>query len=178
MLRKSIGSLNEECFTEYVLCPACYTIYNQKECMTTDVSGEQIPKTCCFVKYPKHTMARYRRKCGSPLMKKVHLAGGKIKYRPLQVYAYQPLKSSLQKLLNRPGYAAKMEHWRDRPACENKLSDIYDGKIWKEFNSDKCDNFLKKRRNYGVMLNFDFFQPYKHTTESYGVFYLTIINMP
>ena len=28
------------------------------------------------------------------------------------------------------------------------------------------------------MLNFDFFQLYKHTTDSYGVFYLTLINLP
>ena len=28
------------------------------------------------------------------------------------------------------------------------------------------------------MLNFDFFQPYKHTPESYGVFYMTLLNLP
>ena len=29
-----------------------------------------------------------------------------------------------------------------------------------------------------MLLNFDFFQPYKHTPESYGVFYMTLMNLP
>ena len=28
------------------------------------------------------------------------------------------------------------------------------------------------------MLNVDFFQPYKHSTESYGAVYLTLMNLP
>ena len=50
------------------------------------------------------------------------------------------------------------------------MSDVYDRRVWKEFSSDKYANFLKNKRCYGVMLNFDFFQPYKHVSDSYGVF--------
>ena len=157
MLRKSLGSPAGDFFIEYVLCPACHALYRQDECLVANEDGDKVPKTCSFINHP---MRHLRKKCGSPLMKKVHLAGGKFEYRPLHVYAYQPLKTSLQRLLNRPGYAAKMEKWRSRPSCENKLSDVYDGNIWKEFNSAKHDNFLKSKRNYGIMLNFDFFQPY------------------
>ena len=28
------------------------------------------------------------------------------------------------------------------------------------------------------MLNFNFFQPYKHVTDSYGALYLTLMNLP
>lgn len=84
----------------------------------------------------------------------------------------------MQRLLNRPGFTDKLKHWRNRRTYENELSDIYDGNVWKEFSTDKYHNFLKFKRNYGVMLNFDFFQPYKHTTESYGAFYLTLMNLP
>lgn len=28
------------------------------------------------------------------------------------------------------------------------------------------------------MLNFDFFQPFKHVTNSYGVLYMTLLNLP
>ena len=34
------------------------------------------------------------------------------------------------------------------------------------------------KRSLGIMLNTDFFQPYKHVQESYGVRYLTIMNLP
>ena len=38
----------------------------------------------------------------------------------------------------------------------------------------KNNNFLKIETK---LWNFDFFQSYKHTTESYGVFYLTLMNL-
>lgn len=99
-----------------------------------------------------------------------------MEYRPRYIYAHQPLKISLQRLLNRPGFAAKLEQWRNRISCEHQMSDVYDGNILKEFSTDKY--FLKYKRNYGVMLNFIFFQPYKHTTESYDNIYLTLMNLP
>ena len=58
------------------------------------------------------------------------------------------------------------------------MSDIYDGQVWKDFNSPKFGNFLQNKRCVGVMLNFDFFQPYKHVKDSYGVLYLSVINLP
>lgn len=40
-------------------------------------------------------------------------------------------------------------------------------------------DFLKAPRNYGLMLNFDFFQPMKHRKDySVGVFYMVILNLP
>lgn len=104
--------------------------------------------------------------------------GGKIEYRPRYVCAYQPIKNTLQRLLNRPGFVNKLEHWRSRCRSDCMTSDIYDGDVWADFCSEKFGNFLQYKRNYGVMLNFDFFQPYRHTTESYGVFYLTLMNLP
>ena len=38
---------------------------------------------------------------------------------------------------------------------------------------------MKAPRNYGFMLNFDFFQPIKHRKDySVGVFYLVLLNLP
>ena len=106
--------------------------------------------------------------------------GKQTKGLDLYNYAYQSIKTSLQRILNRPGFLAKMEHWRTRYSVTDRLSDVYDGNIilWKEFCSEKFDKYLMHKRNYGVMLNFDFFQPYKHTTDSYGAIYLTLMNLP
>ena len=57
-------------------------------------------------------------------------------------------------------------------------SDVYDGAVWKDFQSEKYERFLTHKRSVGLMLNVDFFQPYKHVMESYGVIYLSIINLP
>ena len=112
------------------------------------------------------------------LLKRVILSGGKWEYQPRYEYVYQPVKTSLQKLLNVPGFAAKLEHWRCRATPDGCMSDVYDGKVWKDFLSEKYDSFLATKRSIGVMLNVDFFQPYKHVQESYGVIYMTIMNLP
>ena len=62
---------------------------------------------------------------------------------------------------------------------ENTLADVYDGNLWKEFQNVSDSPFLSNPRNYGFMLNFDFFQPMKHRKDySVGVFYLAILNLP
>ena len=92
-------------------------------------------------------------------------------YRPKYVYAYQPLKKSFARLVKCPGFVDKLEHWRNQEPEENSWSDIYDGQVWKEFNSAKFNNFLKNKQCFGIMLNMDFFEPYKHVKDSYGVLY-------
>lgn len=123
-----------EKFLEYVVCPACFSLYRLEDCLQTLHDGEKAPKVCSYVKFPNHKMAHKRKSCGAHLLKKVNLSNGKVEYRPRYVYAYQPLKTSLQLLLNRPGFAAKLEHWRDRKSPENKLSDIYDGRSFHQIN--------------------------------------------
>ena len=39
------------------------------------------------------------------------------------------------------------------------LADVYDGNLWREFQTVNGTPFLQKPRNYGFMLNFDFFNP-------------------
>ena len=39
-------------------------------------------------------------------------------------------------------------------------------------------DFLSQPNSYGVMLNVDFFQPYKHIQYSLGAIYLTVLNLP
>lgn len=41
-----------------------------------------------------------------------------------------------------------------------------------------CPSFLTHNYTYGLMINVDWFQPYKHIQYSIGVIYLTILNLP
>lgn len=61
----------------------------------------------------------------------------------------------------------------ERLILEGIFTDVTDGHIWKEFK-----DFFKDAGHYGLMLNFDFFQPIKHDKYSVGVFYLTLMNLP
>ena len=58
------------------------------------------------------------------------------------------------------------------------MSDIYDGKVWKGFIKMNGQDLLSNGRTFGVMLNVDWFQPYKHSPYSVGVMYLAVTNLP
>ena len=58
------------------------------------------------------------------------------------------------------------------------MSDIYDGRVWKEFQTVDAKPFLSLPNNLAIGLGCDWFQPYKHITYSVGVLYLVIFNLP
>ena len=54
-----------------------------------------------------------------------------------------------------------------------RMSDIYDGRLWKEFRDTKVQqHFFADKRHIGVMLNLDWLDPYKNKEHSVDVIYL------
>lgn len=76
----------------------------------------------------------------------------------------------------------KCEKWRSNGTSGNYddvLTDVYHGQLWKDFQKFNGEDFLNSPRNYGLMLNFDYFQPMKHRKDySVGVLYLVLLNLP
>lgn len=66
----------------------------------------------------------------------------------------------------------------ERKQSHGFLTDIYDGNVWKEFQSSEKNSFLTHRNNYGLMFNLDWFQPFKHVKYSVGVLSAVILNLP
>ena len=128
LLRKYVKSEQRE-FIPYVVCPSCFSLYKRSECFERDESGGMVPKRCSFIKFKHHPHYSRRLPCNAHLFKKVHVSGGKVVYLPKYVYAYQPLKQSFGRLLQRPGFTEKLEHWRTRESREGEMSDIYDGQV-------------------------------------------------
>ena len=58
------------------------------------------------------------------------------------------------------------------------MQDVYDGQVWNDFQFYNNQPFLSEPGNYGLMLNMDFFQPYKQIQYSLGAMYLTVLNLP
>ena len=76
-------------------------------------------------------------------------------------------------MCNRPGFEEYCENWRR--GCDSEenevMADVYDGNVWKTFQQDG-DWFFNKVRNYGLMLNVDWFQLFKHLSSfSVGAIY-------
>ena len=119
-----------------------------------------------------------RAACACPLLKTVELSGGRHLLYPFMTYYYLGLEVSLQSFVNRVGFLEKCEEWRNLQQRDGIYSDVYDGKIWKDFQVYRGVPFLQTPNNFVLMMNFDFFQPYKHVQYSVGAMYLTILNLP
>ena len=78
----------------------------------------------------------------------------------------------------RPGFAVKCELWRNRGIPNGFRCDVFDGRIWKEWQYVEGEVFLAVPRNYAFMLNVDWFQPFKHSIYSAGALYMVLMNLP
>ena len=146
-------------FKRYVVCHKCHRLYFLKDC----ISGTGIARrstVCPYKAYPNHPHRRMRTQCWTLLLKTIELASGR------------------QALLNRPGFSSSCEEWRSRRVKSGVMDDVYDGKIWNEFQCYNGQPYLSQAWNLALMMNFDFFQLYKHTTYSVGAIYCIIMNLP
>ena len=165
-------------FMQYVCCPKCHSTYTKDECVFKDEKGSVSVAFCSYVRFPAHPQRSRRLPCNTPLMKKVRTLSGNTTFRPYLIYCYKSLVDSLQMLLSRPNFFVDCEKWRKRSCTPGCYSDIYDGRIWHEFQSYNGQPFLSVPYNFAFQLNVDWFQPYDHTPHSEGVIFLTILNLP
>ena len=141
--------------------------------------GEARSKLCTFVKYPNHSKKYFRQKYGQVLMKEVKSISGKKMFYPVKTFCYLSIKESLRTLPLRPGFEIECEKRRSQNHSEDVLADVHDGEIWKNFTHDGTNLFSSKPHNYGVMLNVDWFRPFKHLSSfSIGGIYLVLLNLP
>ena len=80
--------------------------------------------------------------------------------------------------LKRTEFAQLCDEWRSRRVCNGVYEDVYDGKVWEDFQVYNGQNFLRDPNNLAIMINMDYFQPYKHVSYSVGAIYCTILNLP
>ena len=154
-----------------VVCPHCYSIFEFEEC--TDKCGSRTTVRDCPECYKRAHGKR------NPLLKQIVSQQGRKRFYPHLVYPVVSLISSLQGLISRPGFLDNCEHWRATFNRGNtSLRDVYDGKVWENFMEVDSQAFLSEPNSLGLMLNFDFFQPFKHKTYSIGVLYLVVMNLP
>jgi hypothetical protein len=111
-------------------------------------------------------------------MKSVELIGGRRILYPFLVYCYR-VEVILQQVLQRPNIEKWCEEWRYTQRKEDSYSYVYDGRIWQDFMNYNGSPFLSEPNNLALMLNKDFFQPYKHLKgHSVGAIYCIIMNLP
>ncbi|XP_070548680.1 uncharacterized protein [Ptychodera flava] len=164
--------LNRDDFTQYVV----YVTSNHFEnCYKTLSTGKKVSLKCSHIEFRQHPHRSKRRPCGEALLKKVKGQNGQEYLYPKKVYCYRKLITSLKTFVTRPGFVDACNKWKTRNSQDNYMGDIYDGQVWKDFESQ---GYFKSKFNLCLTLNIDWFQPYEHTPHSVGALYLVINNLP
>ena len=175
-LNKKVSFKNE--FKKFVVCCRCDTIYNAKDCVSRGIGFLRESKFCEKIHFPQHPMPYYRRPCGQQLLQSVTLSNSKKTFHPFKTYCYSSFVTALKDLLVRPGFYDLCSQWKTKGTAGDLLTDVYDGKIWRDFQCFEGVPFLKGKLGLGLILNIDWFQPYKLTNYSVGVIFLAVLNLP
>ena len=116
--------------------------------------------------------------CCGDLLRRIELSSKREVFYPNRVYCYMPLLYYLRNFLNRPYFDHLCNEWKKTISEEGVYEDVFDGKIWKDFQEYNGVPFLSESYTYGLMLNIDWFKPCKHSEYSLGAIYLTVMNLP
>ena len=170
-----IVGLESNKFEKFVVCQRCHFLYTYEDCFQL-IGSRRMPKQCSHVQFSCHPQRQYRQPCNEVLFRQIK--SSKQSYFPLRTYCYRSIQETLLFFVKRPGFADACEVWRCRDLPEDVLADVYDGAVWKQFQYVDGDPFLAMPRNYGFMLNVDWYQPFKQSPYSIGVIYLVLLNLP
>ena len=169
----------------FVACTDCNKLYNPTEIMPkSDDNSANSGFKCTHIEFPNHPMEKYCQQCGSELLLKVPVNNG-FNWRPKMIYPLPCLKTQLSIMYKRPGFEDLLKKWTNRDDIPGIMSDIYDGEIWKTFpsslNIPNVARFFEPEtadRHLGIMINLDWFQPFKSAVYSCGAIYGVICNLP
>lgn len=168
---------HDKSFIKYIVCSKCNHLYLFDEAINI-VGSQQTSKNCSHVLYPNHPYYSYRNPCETLLLKMVTTATGRKFLYPFKSYCYKPLKSSLATLLLLPDFFANCQSWRTKGSFDNIYRDVFDGRIWKDYQTISGTPFLTSEYSFALMLNVDWFEPFTHTKYPVGVIYLVVMNLP
>ena len=175
---------DSDIFDVYAWCQNCSAIYTFDEAVSANCGVN--PCT-----YKDATMKRQCQKTIGSIRDEPTTAPLRDRFTPRFPYVYSSLRGRLAEFFARPGFESKINHWRlrsrileryldpSRSSQQNKTyRDIYDGEMWKHFQTSRTDGFLDEPYSLAFSLNIDWFQPWIRGTYSAGAVYLTLLNLP
>lgn len=171
-LWKSI-SYQRKSFTKYAVCTECFALYPLDKCIIR-IEGQFHSKLCTNICFPDHPTPSNRSECGNELVTVTITSNGKPIITAKKLYCFKSIREYLTTFVKRRNYVQNCEAYNSRTVDDNYLSDVYDGNIWKEFKK----NGFFQLGDLALMINVDWFRPFKHTQYSIGVIYGVILNLP
>ncbi len=142
----------------YCVCPACGSLYEEDKCIITGFQNSKKSRKCNFIEFPSHPKKSRRKECGMDIMKTVNI-GTTYKLVPKKLYLYNSVKASIEQLASHPGFFQSCESWCELSSGDlNFMTNVYDVRLWRDWK-----DFVHIPGNLLLMLNIDWFRPYKHT---------------
>jgi hypothetical protein len=125
----------------YVVCPECHSLYHYPDCV--DKVGTSVNSKHC-------SKVVFSRRCNDLLLKQVVTSSGSKRLYPFKTYCYSyySVVEGLKKLLLRPGVSKLITKYSKGSRSPN-VSDITDGRIWREFQFSDGKLYFDNPDNYG-----------------------------
>ena len=158
------------------VCTSCHKLYNSKIVCNFKKNNKLAVMRCCYEEFPNNSK---KNKCNNELstLKKNK---NNVVAIPRMLYPKPSIKQQLSIMYQRPGFEKMLALSGTRNYDNNYYADIYDGNVWKNFPFDGSKFFSPENTvsNLGLLLNLDWFQPFKYTQHSTGAIYASICNLP
>ena len=153
-------SIERDDYHKFSVCHKCKSIY-------AIVPGRPVIRKCTYKRWPRHNIRRLRQPCDTDL----YHDGTNV---PNNVYCVKLVSEYLRQFVTNKNFVKLCNEWRHRNVDSTLMSDIYDGKLWKEAHN----SFLKDQHNIYGIINIDWFEPFKHSVEPVGAIYMVLLNLP
>uniref|UniRef100_A0A8W8JHJ3 Uncharacterized protein n=1 Tax=Magallana gigas TaxID=29159 RepID=A0A8W8JHJ3_MAGGI len=140
---RKLTEFDRDDFLKYIVCPNCTALYRYGD-VAQNRDGRTVVHKCSKMMFgcrvDKSSTNHGRRgkfRCDASLVQEVLLSNNKTKFYPLKTFCYKNIIDYLEQFLSRPDFEAECNKWRNREVIENHLGDLYDGDIWKEFQTNR-----------------------------------------
>ena len=167
-LSKNVGISNIPDYKRYVVCPdsECCELYD----VSTDLEASKVPNC---------TKVKYNSQCKQSLFYERFLSFGKSRLVTYKTFVYLSPIVWLKKFYSNESFKHLLSIQKGYTPELEVISDVWDGRVWQSFgvdNSDCC--YFKDLYNVALILNVDWFKPFKRSDYKVGGIYMNILNLP
>ena len=161
------------------VCTNCHKLYDSKIVCNNMENNKLAIMHCRYEEYPNNPTPSRKNLCNNELSSLKRNMKNMVAI-PKMLYPKPSIKQQLSILYQRSGFEKMLDQSGTRNYDSNIYADIYDGKVWNSFPFDGSKFFSPETAtsNLGLLINLDWFQPFKYTQHSTGAIYASICNLP
>src|SRR5919108_3861567 len=162
-----------------VACTNCHKLYDSKIVTNYKVNNKLAVMHCSYEEFPNNPIPANKKLYNNELTI-IKKNKNKTIAIPRMLYLKPNIKQQLSNMYQRPDFERMLKLSGIRNYNNTYYADIYDGNVWKTFPFDGSRFFSPETAstNLGLLINLDWFQPFKYTQHSTGAIYASICNLP